>query len=151
MSHVRHPKATSPRIMLCKSCVLSTVYVLISWAHQDRCFTDYAIAWCVDQIVDSCSDTMAYPLRNREENKAAWPVGGGGNFVDTTLRVVVKQAKATLMLFKPEFTHGTTRLCGAHNHLCTVTFSRHIWDAYKIAVKGPCVDSAAGAGEGDVD
>jgi hypothetical protein len=55
------------------------------------------------------------------------------------------------MLFKPEYAHGTTRLCGAHNRLCTVTFSTHIWDAYIIAAQGPRVDSAAGAGEGDTD
>jgi hypothetical protein len=134
-----------------KLCVLSAVYVLIlfiSWAHVDKCYADYAVAWCVDRVVDGQDVTVACP---RAENRAAWPAGGGGNFVDITLRVVVRQAKATLMLFKPEYAHGTTRLCGAHNRLCTITFSTHIRKAYEIAVKGPRVDAAAGAGEGDVE
>jgi len=55
--------------------------------------------------------------------------------VDITLGVVVKQAQAILILFQPEFTHGMTRLCRAHNHLYTVTFSNHILDAYRAAAK----------------
>jgi len=55
----------------------------------------------------------------KKESSDLWPDGGGGNFVDITLGVVVKQAQATLMLFQPEFAYGTTRLCGAHNRLCT--------------------------------
>jgi len=87
----------------------------------------------------------------KKENSDLWPDGGGGNFVDITLGVVVKQAQATLMLFRPESAHGTTRLCGAHNRLCTVTFSNHILDAYRAAAKETRVVSGAGGGEGNVD
>jgi hypothetical protein len=80
----------------------------------------------------------------------SWPVGGGGNFVDVTLGVVVQQATGTLMAFQPEYLHGTTRLCGAHNRTCTITFSTHIAEAFKIALKDTKVESGAGAGEGDV-
>ena len=47
--------------------------------------------------------------------------------------------------------HGTTRLCGAHNRLCTVTFSNHILAAYRAAAKETKVVPGAGGGEGDVD
>jgi hypothetical protein len=83
-------------------------------------------------------------------NKAAWPAKGGGNFVDITLGVVVQQATGTLMAFKPEHLHGTTRLCGAHNRMCTITFSSHIAEAFKIASMGPKVEPGSGAGEGNV-
>lgn len=78
-----------------------------------------------------------------------WPKRGGGNFVDITLRVVVKQAKGTLMAFQPEYAHGTTRLCGAHNRMCTITFSSHILDAFRVAQGGTRIDSGPGAGDGN--
>ena len=80
----------------------------------------------------------------------AWPAKGGGNFVDITLGVVVQQATSTLMDFKPEYLHGTTRLCGAHYRICTVAFSSHIAEAFKIAMEGAKVESGSGAGEGSV-
>jgi hypothetical protein len=84
------------------------------------------------------------------ENKPAWPAKGGGNFVDITLGVVVQQATGTLMAFKPEYLHGTTRLCGAHNRMCTVAFSSRIAEAFKIASMGAKVEPGSGAGEGNV-
>jgi hypothetical protein len=71
--------------------------------------------------------------------------------VDITLRVVVKQAAGTLLLFQPEYLHGTTRLCGAQNRLCVITFSTHILKAYQIAVEGTKLEAGDGAGEGDTD
>jgi len=71
--------------------------------------------------------------------------------VDITLKVVVKQAKGTLILFQPEYPHGTTRLCGAQNRLCAITFSTHILEAYQVAVQGMKVEAGDGAGEGDTD
>ena len=58
------------------------------------------------------------------------------------------QATGTLIAFQPEYPHGTTRLCGAHNHTCAITFSIHILDAYKIAVGGAKVESGPSASEG---
>lgn len=71
--------------------------------------------------------------------------------MDVTLCVVVQQAEGTLMSFQPEFPHGTTRLCGGHNRMVTVTSSRHIAEAFKKAQLGNTVESGAGAGEGDVN
>ena len=65
--------------------------------------------------------------------------------------VVVKQAAGTLLLFQPEYPHGTTRLCGAQNRLCTISFSTHIFEAYQIAVGGTKLETGDGAGEGDLD
>lgn len=69
--------------------------------------------------------------------------------MDITLRVVVKQAAGTLLLFQPGYSHGTTRLCGAQNRLCTISFSTHILEAYQIAVKGTKLEAGDGAGEGN--
>ena len=85
------------------------------------------------------------------EDTSKWPIGGGGNFVDATLRVVVKQAVGTMMAFMPQYMHGTTRLCGAHNWGCAITFSKHIKDAYDVAVAGTKVEAGEGAGEGNTD
>jgi hypothetical protein len=73
---------------------------------------------------------------------------GRGNFVDLTLKIVVKQAAGTLMAFQPKFPHGTTRLCGAHNRVVAITFSSHILKSYEIAMKGARVEGGAGAGDG---
>ncbi|KAF8233988.1 hypothetical protein L208DRAFT_1058591, partial [Tricholoma matsutake] len=87
----------------------------VAWAHTDKCWAGYGLSYCVGQVV---------------ETGAAWPVEGGGNFVDITLGVVVQQATGTLMAFQPEYPHGTTCLCGAHNRMCTITFSGHITEAF---------------------
>ena len=63
---------------------------------------------------------------------------------------MVQQATGTLMAFQPEHPHGTTCLFGAHNRMCTITFSSHIAEAFKIAMEGTKVESGAGAGEGNV-
>lgn len=126
------------------------------WAHIDKCWaggphnSGYGLSYCVDRIVDEIPPAShSQTTRSSSgENRAAWPAGGGGNFVDITLRVVVRQATGTLMAFQPEYPHGTTRLCGAHNRTCAITFSTHILDAYKIAVAGAKVESGLGAGEG---
>lgn len=107
------------------------------------------MAWCVDRIVDNPEEAEVHPAK--KENANLWPAGGGGSFVDITLGVAVRQAQATLILFQPEFAHGTTRLCGAHNRLCTVTFSNHILDAFRAAAKETKVVPGAGGGEGDID
>jgi hypothetical protein len=100
---------------------------------------------CVDRVTGSANERHC---EDSSEDLSAWPVDGGGNFVDLTLRVVVKQATGTLMAFQPKFPHGTTRLCGAQNRMCTIAFSQHIYEAYKIAAQGAKVIAGAGAGEG---
>ncbi|KAJ7737977.1 hypothetical protein B0H16DRAFT_1571330 [Mycena metata] len=82
------------------------------------------------------------------EHPARWPIGGGGNFVQMSLKVVVKQATGTLLSFDPSFQHGTTRLCGGHNCTITIAFSARIKDAFEYAKNG-FHESGAGAGDGD--
>ncbi|KAJ7817789.1 hypothetical protein B0H13DRAFT_1922699 [Mycena leptocephala] len=74
---------------------------------------------------------------------------GGGNFVDMTLEVVVKQDAGTMFAFDPTFWHGTTRLCGGHNHTITIAFSEHILDAFKKVQEGVSVEAGEGAGDGN--
>ncbi|KAJ7156697.1 hypothetical protein C8R46DRAFT_1294394 [Mycena filopes] len=76
------------------------------------------------------------PLVETQENSNLWPKYGGGNFVDLTLKVKVKQAARTLMAFRPEYLHGTTRLCGAHSMGCTIPFCTRILDAFRKAQAG---------------
>ena len=127
-----------------------------SKSHKDACYAGYGISFYVDRVVDSGngSDKVYETRRHKEkEEKALWPEDGGGNFVDLTLHIVVKQATGTLMAFKPEFPHGTTRLCGAHNRICAITFSSHILHAYHVAASGDTVQQGNGAGDnfGDIE
>jgi hypothetical protein len=73
------------------------------------------------------------------ENPALWPVDGSGNFVEMTLKVVVKSASASLMAFDPTFCNGSTRLCGAHGHAVTLAFSQRIYNGYLQAKEGPSI------------
>lgn len=71
--------------------------------------------------------------------------------MDVSLRVVVKQAKGTLMVFKPKKPHGTTLACGAVNHAITIAFSQRImaaWGGATDAERQEIVTQAR-AGEGN--
>ena len=110
------------------------------------------LGWYVDWIVDGTDDSgHVYGTRRHKAKieKSFWPVGGSGNFVELTLRIVVKAATGTLMAFQPEYPHGTTCICGAHNQVCAITFSSHILEAYKVAMAGNKVDPGFGAGDND--
>lgn len=120
-----------------------------SWVHKDRCFTRYGLSWCVGRTLDQVNSRAR--KNSVAEDCSLWPKLGGGNFVDVTLRVLVQQAEGTLMAFQPEYPHGTTRLCGAHNHMVTITSSQHIADAFRKAKLGQTIESGPGAGEGNVD
>ncbi|KAK7015973.1 hypothetical protein R3P38DRAFT_2615944 [Favolaschia claudopus] len=85
------------------------------------------------------------------DDTAKWPVEGGGNFVDMSLRVVVVQATGTLFVFDPSQRHGTTRLCGAHNYIAAFTFSSRIKEAFEKAKKGQQIEAEKGAGDGNFD
>lgn len=82
--------------------------------------------------------------------KTAKLPGGGANFVDTELKVVVKQAAGTLMIFRPAHRHGTTAGEGMSNRAVSITFSERILDAFQKAMKGPEIISGKGAGEGSL-
>lgn len=73
----------------------------------------------------------------------------GGNFVDLSLKVVVEMDKGTLTAFHPQLRHGTTHLCGAHSWECAITFSSHIFEAYKYAMGAGGVKVESGTGTGN--
>ena len=76
--------------------------------------------------------------------------GGGANFVDATLKVVVKAAVGTLFIFQPDQLHGTTLAYGAVNHNIAITFSQRVADEYReVLAKGQSISSGGGAGEGN--
>lgn len=93
-------------------------------------------------VVEGPSATRSKPKRKISHDA---PVGGGANFVDVDLRVVVKQARGTLMIFKPDHRHGTTIPCGAVNHAVTAAFSQRVVDAKLLGQ----IVSVSGAGEGN--
>jgi hypothetical protein len=105
----------------------------------------FGLSICVDIVTGSANERHC---KDSSEDLSAWPVDRGGNFVDLTLRVVVKQVTRTLMAFQPKFPHGTTCLCEAQNRMCTITFSQHIYEAYKIAAQEAKIMAGAGVGEG---
>lgn len=89
-------------------------------AHSDKCFANFAFAW-------STKHSTSCRLRSRQS--------AGGNFADISLRVLVEAAPDTLLVFKPQYRHGTT--VARPTTLRTgmvITFSMHIKLAYDIAV-----------------
>jgi predicted 2-oxoglutarate/Fe(II)-dependent dioxygenase YbiX len=76
------------------------------------------------------------------------PASGGANFVDVTLKVKVEMSVGTLIAFRPENLHGTTRLCGAHTRVATICFASRIKAAFEKAQQGLSVEPHMGAGEG---
>lgn len=62
------------------------------------------------------------------------PAVAGGNFVDHTLGVVVDNEADTLIVFMPEFLHGTTvSRPGVDRAAVAFPFSKHIGDAWRRA------------------
>ncbi|KAG8923024.1 hypothetical protein FRC02_011447 [Tulasnella sp. 418] len=114
----------------------------VAWAHVDKAYAKYSFAWCVKRELD--------PTKKRKASAKNVQMlrGGGGNFVDLTLRVLVKQAAGTLIAFKSELPHGTTTLAGAHNRHMSIAFSQHVATAFAKAQQGNEVISGGGAGHG---
>ncbi|KAF8218363.1 hypothetical protein K438DRAFT_1925472 [Mycena galopus ATCC 62051] len=136
--------------------------------HEDTCWIPgpSAMALTVGRTVDpphqgpSASPGISSQCQTRSasaisasasEDYQLWPTGGGGNFVDMSLKVIVKQATSTLIAFDPTKAHGTTRLCNAHNQIAAITFSRHIYKAFQKAAAGIVIDTGEGAGDGNFD
>ena len=78
--------------------------------------------------------------------------GGGGNFVDVTLKVVVKAAVGTLFIFQPDKLHGTILSYGATNCNMAIIFFKCVADGYREMVEnGESIFAGEGAGEGNPD
>lgn len=73
----------------------------------------------------------------------------GGSFIEVELKVIVRQAQGTLISFKPDHQHATSRLFNAHNRLCSINFSSHILEAFNVAKDNAHVEAGTGAGDGD--
>jgi len=137
---------------------INLLLYISSYTHNDNVYAMYTFDLCIGHQVDTEVPSLARTRPSRAGGKCKadevcpeWPVGGGGNCMDTSLRVVIKSAKGTMTCFLPEKIHGTTRLCGAHQHCITVAFSEWIADAFRKAHEGISVKEGKGAGQGDPD
>ncbi|KAG1733530.1 hypothetical protein EDB19DRAFT_1911519 [Suillus lakei] len=96
--------------------------------HTDQLYAPYAMNWVT---LHSIVDPDQYQLHGDRSS--------GGNYVDVSLRVVVKRATDTVMSMQPKFKHGTTL---AREGVCrqgtAINFSRHIKKAFDeaIAIEG---------------
>ncbi|KAJ7898774.1 hypothetical protein B0H13DRAFT_803926 [Mycena leptocephala] len=139
-----------------------------AWSHIDPAWAKWGLSWNVAHEVDAPErrpptvfSAGVSPITTRSraqiaaqntpvvrlaEDPSLWPAEGGGNFVDVSLKVKVKQSSHTLMAFRPEFMHGTTRLCGAHSMGCTIPFCTRVLEAYNRAKAGTSVESGEGVG-----
>jgi hypothetical protein len=75
------------------------------------------------------------------------PAYGGGNFVDLSLRVKIIGAKGTLLAHRPDYIHGSTRLCGTQSYGVSIPFSERLEKAYKVANMG-YIEITPGKGTG---
>lgn len=135
------------------------------WIHTDKAYCDFAFSLCVSREPDDQDQNIQESLPSRPVTRAACSkpdasssiasqksaklAGGGANFVDAGLKVVVKQAAGTLMVFRPAHPHGTTAAEGMSNRAISITFSQRILDAYEVAKKGLKICPGRGAGEGN--
>ncbi|KAL4075327.1 hypothetical protein V8B97DRAFT_1883409 [Scleroderma yunnanense] len=89
--------------------------------HTDKLFAPYALNWVTQHEV---KDGQVNPQLT------------GGNYVDVSLRVVVKCATDTIMTMCPKFKHGTTVSCpGVLRQGTAINFSTHIKVAYAKAAE----------------
>lgn len=115
-------------------CYILTGYIL-SGVHIDNAFCPYAFAYCagrnIHPQVEVCRD-QPYLTRTRKaaDNADLHVPEPGANFVDVTIRVVVKQNVGTAISFNPTHFHGTTKGHGASNAIISVTFSKSVGDAW---------------------
>lgn len=106
--------------------------------HNDKAYADYAFALCTDRHIEESKLQPGLP-------------GGGGNFADHGLRILVKQAKRTFLTFCPaKSAHSTTASAAATNYIVVFAFSAHIGEAcvrLQEAMNGrrAFVESVAGA------
>ncbi|KIJ43343.1 hypothetical protein M422DRAFT_779833 [Sphaerobolus stellatus SS14] len=97
-------------------------YFAINYAartHRDMIYAPYAFSWQTH-----CRQPLEF-------------VGNpGGNYTDLTLGVTVHSSNDSLMIFRPNFLHGTTLYRpGTERAGVLFTFSRHIKEAYEVALQ----------------
>ena len=84
---------------------------------MDKSFYGWATSWTVSREVPNPATTSSTRagLKRAVTEIVDAPPGGGANLVDVTLRVLVKNAAASMQAFRPEYQHGTTVTCGTIN------------------------------------
>ncbi|KAG1836227.1 hypothetical protein C8R48DRAFT_744111 [Suillus tomentosus] len=96
--------------------------------HTDQLYAPYAMNW-----------VTLHAIMDPEQCQLHGGRSSGGNYVDVSLKVVVKCATDTVMSMQPCFQHGTTL---ARDGVCrqgtAINFSRHIKQAFDeaIAIEG---------------
>jgi len=101
--------------------------------HVDKRYARYALAWQTRHYVPEDMDARS----------------AGGNFTDISLRTTVISATDTLIIFRPEYKHGTTRSKPLVDRGgVAITFSAHILEAFQKAKaaeeKGSLVETLGG-------
>ena len=98
------------------------------WTHKDAAYCPYAFSYCADHT------TL----------EGVNPATAGVNFVDTSLKVVVKTSGRSLLVFRPNELHVTTQDNGVVNRSITFAFSKRIGDAFaqlkELQMKGKDVE-----------
>ncbi|KAJ6496132.1 hypothetical protein C8R45DRAFT_926647 [Mycena sanguinolenta] len=89
------------------------------------------------QSAASTSATTARPA----EVPAPCPEHGGGNFIDRSLKVRVKQAAGILLAHCSDYMHGSTRLCGASACGLTIPFSQHVKQEFEKTKAKDAIDT----------
>ncbi|KAF4605852.1 hypothetical protein EYR40_004643 [Pleurotus pulmonarius] len=105
--------------------------------HRDTSYCPWAASWIINRNVDNVDDSA---------NKSA-----GSSFVDVGLRVAVRAASASLVIWNPNNAHGTTRSYGAENSGIAITFSSKVCDVYRKLTSTGLVESGSGAGATETD
>ncbi|TCD60052.1 hypothetical protein EIP91_010799 [Steccherinum ochraceum] len=135
----------------------------VAWTHTDPAYCKYAFSYCVSREVNTVQPETAILRRSTrirqqdntvKEVQTRWPEGGGANFVDVGLMVVIKQAAGTLMIFQPDHMHGTTLACGATNWAMTLAFSKPIMQVFEEMIARNIeaeIQEKEGVGEGNPD
>ncbi|TRM62016.1 hypothetical protein BD626DRAFT_499509, partial [Schizophyllum amplum] len=88
--------------------------------HIDRSLYSWCISWTVAREIQNTA-VQAGDKRSAGD-MCSGPPGGGANFVDVTLGIIVKNAARTAMAFRPGYQHGTTACHGAINRGLTNNF-----------------------------
>lgn len=99
-------------------CLLTRVF---SPVHTDASYADWAFTYFVGRTTD---------LPTKRKPKVRPLLGGGMNFVDVSLRVVVKASCSTLMAHRPNYSHGTTYGYDASNLSLSIAFSERLAKAW---------------------
>ncbi|KAG1759298.1 hypothetical protein EDD22DRAFT_971676 [Suillus occidentalis] len=91
--------------------------------HTDQLYAPYAMNW-----------VTLHRIEDPDLCQLQGDCSSGGNYVDVSLRVVVKCATDTVMSMQPKFKHGTTLAReGVHRQGTAINFSTHIKKAFDEA------------------